>query len=306
MSRVAKKPITVGAGVSVAIDDRHVTVKGGKGSLSLALHPDVTVAQDGGTLTVHPVVSTVAAWAQAGTVRAVLNNMIRGVSQGFERRPAHSEYQVVASEDLPGPGDGVPHAPTDRVEGHSGAAAPFLHLGVERVGAGVVAEEEGTLGPLRQGGAGGELRQVHEVGQYRDEIRGHAVAAHRGVPDQVADGGVPHDPRVPGRNLLPGEDAVAEVDGGDPAEVEQRRHGLGVVVAVDHVGLPGQRLQPIHHDDAPVLQLVGHGAQHRAVGGRGMAAALQAEGRVAHPQFGAGAVAQAGIGEEDPHGPGGD
>ena len=86
MSRVAKKPITVGAGVTVAIDGQSVTVKGGKGSLSLRLHPDVTVAQDGGTLTVSPVAESVGAWAQAGTARAVLNNMINGVSQGFERR----------------------------------------------------------------------------------------------------------------------------------------------------------------------------------------------------------------------------
>jgi large subunit ribosomal protein L6 len=86
MSRVAKKPIPVAAGVSVAIDGQTVTVKGGKGSLSLHLHPEVTVAQEAGTLTVRPAAESVAAWAQAGTARAVLNNMIRGVSQGFERR----------------------------------------------------------------------------------------------------------------------------------------------------------------------------------------------------------------------------
>jgi large subunit ribosomal protein L6 len=86
MSRVAKKPIPVAAGVNVAIDGRNVTVKGGKGSLSLLLHPDVTVAQEDGALTVRPAVESVGAWAQAGTARAVLNNMVRGVSQGFERR----------------------------------------------------------------------------------------------------------------------------------------------------------------------------------------------------------------------------
>jgi large subunit ribosomal protein L6 len=86
MSRVAKKPITVGAGVSVAIDGQNVTVKGGKGSLSLVLHPDVRVAQEDGALTVSPVAESPGAWAQAGTARAVLNNMVRGVSQGFERR----------------------------------------------------------------------------------------------------------------------------------------------------------------------------------------------------------------------------
>jgi len=83
MSRVGKKPITVGAGVTVTIDGQDVTVKGGKGSLSFRLHPDVAVAQEGGTLAVR---AAVGAWAQAGTARAVLANMVKGVSQGFERR----------------------------------------------------------------------------------------------------------------------------------------------------------------------------------------------------------------------------
>lgn len=86
MSRVGKKPITVGAGVTVTIDGQDVTVKGGKGSLSFRLHPDVAVAQEGGTLAVRAVAETVGAWAQAGTARAVLANMVKGVSQGFERR----------------------------------------------------------------------------------------------------------------------------------------------------------------------------------------------------------------------------
>lgn len=86
MSRVAKKPIPVAAGVTVAIDGRNVTVKGGKGSLSLVLHPDVRVSQDGGALNVKPLAESPGAWAQAGTARAVLSNMVRGVSQGFERR----------------------------------------------------------------------------------------------------------------------------------------------------------------------------------------------------------------------------
>jgi len=86
MSRVAKKPITVGAGVTVTIDGQNVTVKGGKGTLSLRLHPDVAVSQDAGVLTVRPANEGVNAWAQAGTARAVLSNMVQGVSKGFERR----------------------------------------------------------------------------------------------------------------------------------------------------------------------------------------------------------------------------
>ena len=86
MSRVAKQPITVGAGVTVAIDGQNVTVKGSKGTLSLRLHPDVAVTQDSGVLTLRPVAESPGAWAQAGTARAVLGNMVKGVSQGFERR----------------------------------------------------------------------------------------------------------------------------------------------------------------------------------------------------------------------------
>jgi large subunit ribosomal protein L6 len=86
MSRVAKKPVPVGAGVTVTIDGQTVTVKGSKGSLSHRLHPVVTIAQDGGVLTVQPAAESADAWAQAGTARAVLSNMVKGVSQGFERR----------------------------------------------------------------------------------------------------------------------------------------------------------------------------------------------------------------------------
>ena len=86
MSRVAKQPITIGAGVTVTIDGRNVTVKGGKGTLSLRVHPDVAVTQDGGVLSVHPATENAGAWAQAGTARAVLSNMVNGVSKGFERR----------------------------------------------------------------------------------------------------------------------------------------------------------------------------------------------------------------------------
>jgi large subunit ribosomal protein L6 len=86
MSRVAKLPITVPAGVTITIDGRAVTVKGSKGALSLGLHPEVEVAQEGATLVVRPVAETKSAWCQAGTARAVVSNMVRGVSQGFQKR----------------------------------------------------------------------------------------------------------------------------------------------------------------------------------------------------------------------------
>jgi large subunit ribosomal protein L6 len=84
MSRIAKAPIAVAKGVDVKIDGRHVTVKGGKGTMELDLHPTVTVSLDDGEMTVTP--ANDSAWAMAGTMRALLGNMVHGVSQGFEKK----------------------------------------------------------------------------------------------------------------------------------------------------------------------------------------------------------------------------
>jgi len=86
MSRVAKAPIPVVSGVSVAIDGDEVTLKGSKGTLSMKLHADVEVAQDGGDLRVKPRAETKEAWAMAGTMRALLNNMMVGASAGFQKK----------------------------------------------------------------------------------------------------------------------------------------------------------------------------------------------------------------------------
>jgi large subunit ribosomal protein L6 len=84
MSRIAKAPITVAKGVEVKIDGQSVSVKGGKGSMSLEIHPTVKVSADDGQLNVAP--SNDAAWAMAGTMRALLNNMVVGVSDGFQKK----------------------------------------------------------------------------------------------------------------------------------------------------------------------------------------------------------------------------
>src|SRR5690606_5713628 len=86
MSRVAKNPITLPAGVEVTLAGRNIQVKGGKGSLSLAVHPDVEVQQDAGVLTFQARSGSKQANAMAGTTRALINNMVQGVSQGFERK----------------------------------------------------------------------------------------------------------------------------------------------------------------------------------------------------------------------------
>ena len=86
MSRVAKAPVTLPAGTSVTLNDRQGEVKGKNGSLSLHLHELVELKQEENTLTLAPVKDTKEAWMHTGTIRALLNNMVNGVTNGFERR----------------------------------------------------------------------------------------------------------------------------------------------------------------------------------------------------------------------------
>ena len=86
MSRVGKMPIAVPQGVEVAIAADQVTVKGSKGSLSRVLSGLVTVSKEGTTLNVAPANDSAQADAMSGTTRALLANMVTGVSQGFEKK----------------------------------------------------------------------------------------------------------------------------------------------------------------------------------------------------------------------------
>ena len=86
MSRVAKAPVTVPNGVTVTQNGRQVEVKGTKGTLSFTLHALVELKQEDGQLKIAPTAESKEAWMQAGTARAVLNNLIKGVSEGFERK----------------------------------------------------------------------------------------------------------------------------------------------------------------------------------------------------------------------------
>jgi len=86
MSRVAKAPVTVPNGVTVTQNGRQVEVKGSKGTLSFNLHALVELKQEDGVLRTVPAQDTQAAWMQTGTARAVLNNLVTGVSKGFERK----------------------------------------------------------------------------------------------------------------------------------------------------------------------------------------------------------------------------
>jgi len=86
MSRIAKAPISVPKGIAVEISGQEVKVEGGKGKLSWSVHPKVRVTRDNGELKVDPVEETKESWALAGTTRALINNMVIGCGDGFERK----------------------------------------------------------------------------------------------------------------------------------------------------------------------------------------------------------------------------
>jgi large subunit ribosomal protein L6 len=84
MSRVAKNAITIPKGVDVYISDSQVKVKGPKGSLELDLHPAISFTMEDGGCKVQW--QSKDSMAMAGTFRALVNNMVTGVNEGFERR----------------------------------------------------------------------------------------------------------------------------------------------------------------------------------------------------------------------------
>ena len=86
MSRVAKNPVLVPKGVEVTLSGNAVTVKGSKGSLELAVHESVEVSRDGDSLSFAPRTSAAGADALAGTTRVLVDNMVIGVTGGFERK----------------------------------------------------------------------------------------------------------------------------------------------------------------------------------------------------------------------------
>lgn len=86
MSRVAKNPIELPAGVEVKIDGQSVSVKGAKGTMTHAVHPLVGVNVEGGALLISVNDASQAANALSGTTRALLANMVNGVVNGFQRK----------------------------------------------------------------------------------------------------------------------------------------------------------------------------------------------------------------------------
>lgn len=86
MSRIAKYPVPVPAGVEVTIEPGSISVKGPLGSQSQALTGDVVVRSEGGQLTFAAANDSAHARAMSGTVRALVANIVAGVSKGFERK----------------------------------------------------------------------------------------------------------------------------------------------------------------------------------------------------------------------------
>ncbi len=86
MSRVGKMPIAVPQGVDVQITAEQITVKGSLGTLTRPQHKLVIVKNEAGVLKVAPTDDSTEANAMSGTIRALLNNMVNGVSKGFEKK----------------------------------------------------------------------------------------------------------------------------------------------------------------------------------------------------------------------------
>ena len=86
MSRVGKMPVTVPQGVDVSINSTQISVKGSGGSLSVAAHALVKVVNEAGQVTFTPVDDSREANAMSGTLRQLVNNMVTGVTKGFEKK----------------------------------------------------------------------------------------------------------------------------------------------------------------------------------------------------------------------------
>lgn len=86
MSRIAKAPVEVPNGVDINIAGQDLTVKGKNGTLSVSLNDAVAVSQTDNVLTFAPKEGAENGWAQAGTARAIVNNMVNGVTSGFEKK----------------------------------------------------------------------------------------------------------------------------------------------------------------------------------------------------------------------------
>lgn len=86
MSRIAKAPINVPAGVEVTISGQNVKAKGAKGTLELNLNEQVSISQEDNVLKLSAKKADKAGTTQAGTARSLVNNLVIGVSEGFSKK----------------------------------------------------------------------------------------------------------------------------------------------------------------------------------------------------------------------------
>lgn len=86
MSRIANNPVVLPSGVELKVDDGQISAKGGKGSLSINGYAGVEVKVEDGSATFAAKDSSKKSKAMAGTMRSLVNNMVTGVSQGFEKK----------------------------------------------------------------------------------------------------------------------------------------------------------------------------------------------------------------------------
>ena len=86
MSRVAKSPVSIPKGLEVQLQGEEILVKGSKGSLSHRIHPNVSVKIEEDKLMFAPQTNHKNAMALAGMTRAIVNNMVHGINQGFEKK----------------------------------------------------------------------------------------------------------------------------------------------------------------------------------------------------------------------------
>ncbi len=85
MSRVAKSAVSIPSGVDVNISNGVISVKGSKSTLEQKMHQDVVIKIEDGEVTFAPS-ETATNWAMAGTYRSLVNNMVVGVTDGFEKK----------------------------------------------------------------------------------------------------------------------------------------------------------------------------------------------------------------------------
>lgn len=86
MSRVGKMPVAIPQGVDVTLSNETISIKGAQGTLVRPQHALVKVVNEAGKLTFAPANDSAEAGAMSGTMRALVANMVQGVSKGFERK----------------------------------------------------------------------------------------------------------------------------------------------------------------------------------------------------------------------------